>query len=66
MNSYRSDLHDIELHFHHETEKALLVSENGVREAGLWLPKSKIEYEIKGATVFVTCPEWLAVEKGLL
>jgi hypothetical protein len=77
MKSARgNDLHEFELHLHFETEKALLVSDTGIKEQAVWLPKSKIEFEIIGATegsadrrlasVKVTAPEWLAIEKGLL
>ena len=63
----RSDIVDIELHFHLETAKAILVSENGVKDAGFFLPKSQIEFERrKDGSVVVSCPEWLAKEKGLL
>ncbi len=61
------ELHEFDLHFHLETEKAILVSENGIRDAAFFLPKSRIKYEKRGAgSVNVTCPEWLALEKGLL
>jgi hypothetical protein len=73
-----NDLHDFELQLHWETDKALLVSDTGIKEQAVWLPKSKIEFEMIGATVGgadkgnaggrvqVQCPEWLAIEKGLL
>ncbi len=62
-----SELHEFDLHFHLETEKAIMVSENGIREAAFFLPKSRIKFEKRGpGSVNVTCPEWLAVQKGLL
>lgn len=45
-----------------ETEKAILVTEDGGKNKH-WLPKSQIEYEIKGTSVEVTMPVWLAQEK---
>jgi hypothetical protein len=67
MRSERSDIMDIELHFHLETEKAILVSENGIKDAGVFLPKSLIEFERrKDGSVVVSCPGWVAKEKGLL
>lgn len=63
----KSDLHDFEMQLHHETAKAVLVSDDGVREHAIWLPKASIEFEQKGkGIVTVTMPEWFAVEKGLL
>lgn len=61
----KSDLIDIELKLHHETEKAILVSvyEDSNR---VWLPKSQIEFVLKPkGIVEVTLPEWLATDKGL-
>lgn len=45
-----------------ETEKAILVTEDGGKTK-VWLPKSQIEYEIRGSSVEVTMPLWLAKEK---
>jgi hypothetical protein len=71
-----NDLHDIELYLHWETDAALLVSDTGIEEQAVWMPKSKIEFEKIGASaagpnrslasVKVTAPEWLLVKKGLL
>jgi hypothetical protein len=60
------ELVDLSLHFHHETDKAILVSENGGEEDRIWLPKSQIKYEVNGGTVEVTLPVWLATDKGLV
>jgi len=63
----RSDLYDIEMQLHHETGKAVLVSDDGDRDNAVWLPKASIEIEPKSkGVIVVTLPEWLAVEKGLL
>lgn len=67
MTQEQSELHEFDLHFHLQTQKAILVSENGIRDAAFFLPKSRIKFEMRGqGSVHVTCPEWLAVEKGLL
>lgn len=59
---------DLTLHPHAETEKALLVSENGDKSKAVWLPKTQIEFEGNSRTgyVEVTLPEWLAQDKGLI
>lgn len=58
---------DITVALHHETDKAVLVSNDGDREKAIWLPKSQIEVEHKqGNVVVVTLPEWLAKDKGLI
>lgn len=67
MSSTRSNLIDLSLQLHHETERAILVSDTGDRDDAVWLAKSQIEYaEIKPGFVDVTCPEWLATERGLV
>lgn len=63
----KSDLIDITLAVHHQTEKAVLVSDDGDRQKAVWLPLSSIEIApIKGGAAEVTMPEWLALEKGLI
>lgn len=61
----KKELHDVVLHLHHETDKAILCSETGRREDAFWLPKSQIEFEAKQGRVEVTLPAWLASEKKL-
>lgn len=63
----KSDLVDLTVQKLHETDKAVLVTET-VPDAGVWLPKSKIEIEPAdvGGLFVVTMPEWLAIEKGLV
>ncbi|WP_255565083.1 hypothetical protein [Methylovirgula sp. HY1] len=56
---------------HHQTSKAILVSDDGERERAVWLPKQHVEFVSDPKTksraiVIVTLPEWLAVEKGLV
>lgn len=62
----KSDLADIDVQLHHETEKAWLVSSDGDRENAIWIPKSQAEIEPKGKHHVLTCPEWLATDKGLI
>ena len=63
----RSDLIDVSVFQHHETDKAILVSEDGDRERAVWLPKAACEIERKErGVIVVTMPERLAIEKGLV
>jgi hypothetical protein len=58
---------EVAVEIHHETERALLVSDTGDREDAVWIPKSQIEAreEVSGVTE-ISLPEWLALEKGLI
>lgn len=69
----KSDLVDIELCLHHETEKAYLVSDDGERSNAVWVPKSQCE---RGPMLAVpkkgrksiyefTMSEQTAIDKGL-
>ena len=69
----RSDLIDLLLCVHVQTEKAVLVSDDGDRAKAVWLPFSQCEVEAKpgcgvGGAVMadVTLPERIAREKGLI
>ncbi len=63
----KSDLIDVTMQLHHETAKAVLVSDDGDRDHAVWIPKSHCEIEDKGqGVVIVTLPEWIAREKGLI
>lgn len=58
---------DITVQMHQETPKAILVSDDGNPDNGVWLAKSLIEFvEKPGGIVEVTLPEWLATERGLV
>lgn len=61
---------DLEVFVHHETEKAVLITLDGLRSHGVWVPKSAIELEkIEGQNAIAyigTLPEWLAIEKRLV
>ena len=67
----RSNLTDIEVYLHHETEKSWLVSTDGDRSRGVWVPKSQGELanESGHASIplcILTAPEPLLIEKGLV
>lgn len=62
----RSDIIDLTVDLHHETDRAVLVSDTGDKEDAVWLPLSQIEIEPDGGTHVVSLPEWLASEKGLV
>lgn len=67
MTDHRSNLIDLTVQLHQETPKAILVSDDGDSEHGVWLAKSLIEFEPKAnGIVGVTLPEWLAVERRLV
>jgi hypothetical protein len=59
----KSDLVDIEVVIKIETAKAVLVND-GKRD--VWLPLSQVEMERDNEKTFVTMPEWLAIDKGLV
>lgn len=75
----RSDLTDLTLALHAETDKAILVSETGDPKKTVWIPKSQCEIERTGRfcqqenkvgtrkypIIIVTMPEWMAVNKEL-
>lgn len=64
----RSNIVDLTVIYHHETEKAVLVSDAEGSDK-VWLPKSQIEIEgdrSRGSIVTITLPEPLATEKGLI
>ncbi len=63
----RSNLIDLEVYVHFETEKAYLVSDDGERDNAIWFPKSQCELEyVKKPYATLTCEEWLAQEKELI
>lgn len=64
----KSDLVDVSVQLHHETPKAILVSNNGEPDEAIWLPKSQIEFSppTKSGCIEVTLPEWLAHKHGLI
>jgi len=64
----RSDLVDLEVYVHAETEKALFVSGVGPgSDKRVWLPKSQIEINDRSQFLAeITVPEWLAIDKELV
>lgn len=66
MTSGKSDLIDVAVELHHETEKAWLVSDSGVREHAVWIPKSQAELATVGGCHTLTAPEWLLHDKELI
>lgn len=62
----KSNIIDLDLHLHHETAKAILVSDTGDKDDAVWLPLSQIEIESESGFISVSLPEWLAREKGLI
>ena len=63
------ELIDIAMVKHHQTELAILVSDDGDREKAIWLPLSRIEIEPQPGSkgiVIVTMPVSLATDKGLI
>lgn len=67
MGTGRSDLVDLTMRLHHETAKAVLVSDDGDKAHAVWLPLSQVEIEHKPkGIVVVTLPEWMATDKGLV
>ena len=62
----RSDLVDLTLMIHAETDKAVLVSDTGEERKAKWLPRSQVEIEKlgpRGNEAIVTMPQWLAIER---
>lgn len=59
----RDEMIDIACEVMRETDKAVLVSETGEKDDGVWLPKSQIEINDDGT---ISLPEWLAMDKGLI
>jgi hypothetical protein len=77
----KSDLLDFEMVLHHDTGKAVLVSDTGKEMRAVWIPKQFIEIHKDGKSsqatrtdgqhavlpvVTITCPQWLAKDKGLI
>ncbi len=63
----RSDLEDIEVHMHHQTDGAVLVSLDGERDSAVWVPKSQCEIEHKRGFIWLlTASAQTLVDKGLV
>jgi len=62
MSGYKSDLVDLEVVVRRETAAAWGIEDADDPKNLIWLPKSQCEIE----DGILTCPEWLAQEKGLI
>lgn len=64
----KSDLVDLEVHLHHQTDKAWKVSLDGDDKNAKWVPKSQCQMEDSddGGSKKLSLPEWLAQDKGLI
>lgn len=63
----KSDLYDITVVVHHQTDDAVLVSDDGDRRNAVWLPLSAIEIEPRDRGMAeITAPERLLQDKGLI
>lgn len=63
----RSDLVDLEVQIHGETDHAVKISLDGDRAKAVWVPRSQIEIErTSGKFATVTMPEWLAADRKLV
>lgn len=64
----RSNLVDLMLYVHAETERAVRVSDDGDLAKSVWLPKSQceVDYTKQPGVAVVTVPEWLATKEGLV
>lgn len=65
----RSNVVDVTVRFHWETEKAIKVSDDGEEESAVWIPKQYVEYDESvepDDTTVITLRESIAKEKGLI
>lgn len=61
-----TEMIELSVVFHRETLMGVQVSDDGTNEHAVWLPKSQIEYMLRGKSMMLTLPEWLARDKGLI
>lgn len=68
MRARGNDILDLTVIRHAETEKAILVSDDGDRKKAVWLPLSQVEVNPAPShgAVIISLPEWLAMDKGLI
>lgn len=66
-NADKFDREHYTFHKHHETAKAILVSETGDKDDAFWLPLSQIEIidDENDEAVTLDVPRWLAEKNGL-
>jgi len=58
----RNDTITVDVHLHHQTELAYLVSDDGEEDNAVWVPKSQVTLEGEELTI----PVWLAEDKGFI
>jgi hypothetical protein len=53
---------------HRETEKAILVSDDGEEKNAIWLPKSQVtvQEQLADEHIRIEVPEWLAQKQNLI
>lgn len=62
-----TDYIDTTVEIHAETDRAILVSEDGDEFGAVWLPLAEIEVSRRrGAKASISVPEWLAEDRGLV
>ncbi|MCA2013480.1 hypothetical protein LCM17_18460 [Cereibacter sphaeroides] len=62
-----TDFFDTTVQIHSETDRAILVSEDGDEFEAVWLPLAEIEVnKRRGAIADVSIPDWLAADRGLV
>lgn len=69
MSDHRSDLIDLTVIVRRETDKAWGIASEDNHGQIIWLPKSMCEITDHNAATGraeLTCPEWLAKERGLI
>lgn len=61
---------EVEITIHHQTEKALMVTElGGPRRKAKWIPLSQVEFVVGDKdepSAIIKLPEWLAIERELV
>ena len=67
MVNHKSDLVDVNVFVHAETQLAYLVSLDGDKSSAQWVPKSQCEIERhpQGHAI-LTAPEWFAIDRGFV
>lgn len=69
MTDFRSDLVDLDIFIRRETDKAWGIADPNKPGNIIWLPKSQCEMNditTPRWSAKLTCPEWLAKERGLI
>lgn len=63
-----AEIIDLSMQLHHETDAALLLSDDGERDNAVWIPKSWVEDvdRTRDPIIEISLPEWLALKKGLI